>query len=69
MRYRIEYLTAAPNVAVCSVVTFDSSLAGAVLHARVGGSEARIHHRAVSFLVRDELRRGSVVASEELRGF
>ena len=69
MRYRIEYLAGAPKFAVCWVVSFDSSLAGAVLHARAGGSDARIHHRAVSFQVRDELRRSMVVACENLRGF
>jgi hypothetical protein len=54
---------------VCSVAFSDSSLAGAVLQARVGGGNARIHHYAVVFQMRDAWQQGIVVVSERLRGF
>ena len=70
MRYRIEYLTAAPaEASVCSIAHGDSSLAHAVLQARVGAAIARIQHRASGFQIRDQFQRGRVVIWEQFWGF
>lgn len=70
VRYRIEYLSAAPTEAsVCGVATSDSSLASAVLQARVGANIARIQHRANGFQIRDQFQRGLIVIWERFWGF
>lgn len=69
-RYRIEYLTGtAGRTFVCNTAFSDSSLAAAVLQARVGAAVARVLYRANGFQVRDDFQRAHIVAHELFWGF
>jgi hypothetical protein len=69
-RYRIEYLTwSEVDAVVCSVEYCGSSLASAVLQARIGSTNARIRHRANGFRICDGRQSERVVADERFWGF
>lgn len=69
-RYRIEYLRwAEAKASVCATTFCDSSLAAAVLQARIGATLARIQHRANGFQIHDDWQRLPIVASERFWGF
>jgi hypothetical protein len=70
MRYAIEYLSGAPGKrSVCSTVMCNASLAAAALQARVGSTDARIHHHANGFRIREQSQRGDVMIEESFWGF